>query len=122
MSDISRRRITPTPETNGDPIVFRFRQEGVLREGFAIYWNDAWVAYENRCKHLPLTLDYGDRQFFNAAKERLICQTHGAEYSPRDGKCVAGPCLGAYLSKLPVESQSDGLYLVGEEFDDAQLL
>jgi len=123
MSATFRNLITATPGDIGDVIVFQFRWDGVPREGFAVLLSDgSWVAYENRCKHLPLTLDYGDHQFLNSTKDRIVCQTHGAEYLIQDGKCVAGPCVGATLSKLPLHEDSDGLFLVGEAFDRVQLL
>jgi nitrite reductase/ring-hydroxylating ferredoxin subunit len=40
----------------------------------------------------------------------LICATHGAVYRPDDGVCVAGPCVGASLTLLPVTL--DGEFVV----------
>ena len=70
------------------------------------------VAYENLCRHLPITLDYGDGEIFSSAGSLFVCQTHGAFYEPKTGLCIAGPCTGASLIPLETE-QSDGhIFLV----------
>lgn len=69
-------------------------------------------AYLNQCRHLPIPLDSGSRQFF--AFGELQCATHGARYRLRDGLCVSGPCRGASLFALPVEITS-GLVFVHDD-------
>jgi nitrite reductase/ring-hydroxylating ferredoxin subunit len=65
--------------------------------------DDAGVAraYLNLCRHLPIPLDGGSRQFLFDGQ--LQCGTHGARYRLRDGLCTSGPCRGASLFALPVE-------------------
>jgi nitrite reductase/ring-hydroxylating ferredoxin subunit len=58
-------------------------------------------AYLNQCRHLPIPLDGGSRQFLTEGQ--LQCGTHGARYRLNDGLCVMGPCRGASLFTLPVE-------------------
>ncbi|HKP62149.1 MAG TPA: Rieske (2Fe-2S) protein [Polyangiales bacterium] len=58
-------------------------------------------AYLNQCRHLPIPLDGGSRQFLIGGQ--LHCGTHGARYRLNDGLCVLGPCRGASLFALPVE-------------------
>lgn len=89
-------------------IKFVYRQEGISREGFLACFEGKVVAYENVCRHIPITLDYGDSTFFNASGTHFVCQTHGATYEPLSGKCVSGPCVGASLKPLRIE-------IVGEE-------
>jgi len=67
-------------------------------------------AYLNQCRHLPIPLDAGSRQFFFAGE--LQCATHGARYRLRDGMCVAGPCRGAALAALPVEIASALVFVI----------
>lgn len=81
---------------------FTYKDEGIEREGFLAYFAGEVVCYQNVCRHIPITLDYGDAQFFNAAGTHFVCQTHGATYEPLTGRCVAGPCTGAFLKPLPV--------------------
>ena len=38
---------------------FTFKREGVLIDAFVANFNGDIVAYENLCRHLPITLDYG---------------------------------------------------------------
>lgn len=82
---------------------FSFRDEaGYLTEGFVIRFRDDFHAYVNRCPHVPLTLDYGDGEFFDENREWLVCRNHGAVFDPTTGRCVAGPPCGASLQRLAV--------------------
>lgn len=78
-------------------------QMGVKKEAFAITFEGQIRAYENRCRHLPLSLDHGDGQFFDTEERFLLCQNHGAVFDPLTGLCVQGPCVGASLTPLKVE-------------------
>lgn len=91
-------------------IKFTYRQEGISREGFVAWFDGRVVAYENVCRHVPITLDYGDGQFFGPGGTHFVCQTHGATYEPLSGKCVAGPCVGASLKPLAIELVDDEIW------------
>ena len=82
---------------------FRYCEEGIHREAFLAWFNDQVVCYQNVCRHIPITLDYGDGRFFNTEGTRFVCQTHGATYEPLSGLCIAGPCVGASLKKLVID-------------------
>lgn len=69
-------------------------------------------AYLNQCRHLPIPLDAGSRQFFFGGE--LQCLTHGARYRLRDGLCVAGPCRGASLVALPLEITTSLVFVIDE--------
>lgn len=84
----------------GASVKFEFNREGVNYEGVAVRWKGKLAVYENRCMHLPLSLDSEDNQFFTKDREHLICRTHHALYNPASGLCIAGPCEGATLKKL----------------------
>ena len=102
------RRLTTLSELKKEKAVkFSFRQEGISREGFVAIFEGQVVAYENVCRHVPITLDYGDGKFFDGGEKNFICQTHGATYEPLTGKCIAGPCVGASLKPLKVEVVGD---------------
>ena len=96
----------------GEAVKFQFQRDGISQEGFALSIGDQIVAYENRCRHLPLSLDYGDGRFFTRDGAHLICQSHGALYEPLTGLCVRGPCDGASLKRLHVELVDGALWLV----------
>lgn len=69
-------------------------------------------AYLNRCRHLPIPLDAGSRQFLSLDGEHLLCGTHGALYRRDDGLCVAGPCVHLVLEKLPIVEENGVLFLL----------
>jgi nitrite reductase/ring-hydroxylating ferredoxin subunit len=89
---------------------FTFVEEGIKREGFLAWFNQQPVAYENVCRHIPISLDYGDNRFFSADGQHIICQNHGAMYEPLTGLCVRGPCQGAKLRALEVEQVGDEIW------------
>jgi nitrite reductase/ring-hydroxylating ferredoxin subunit len=93
-------------------IKFTYLDEGISREGFLACVEGQVVCYENVCRHIPITLDYGDGRFFTPDGKFFICQTHGATYEPLTGKCVAGPCPGTFLKKLAVTCEQGQVFLV----------
>jgi nitrite reductase/ring-hydroxylating ferredoxin subunit len=69
-------------------------------------------AYLNRCRHLPIPIDGGSRNFFAEDGEHLLCGTHGALYRRDDGVCIAGPCLHLALETLPILEENGVLFLL----------
>jgi nitrite reductase/ring-hydroxylating ferredoxin subunit len=93
---------------------FSYEEEGIQRDGFLAWVDGQVVAYENICRHLPLSLDYGDGRFFTPDGKQFVCHTHGAVYEPLTGLCVAGPCAGASLKKLEVEVIDGEVWLAAD--------
>ena len=91
---------------------FSFNCNGVRVDAFVANFKGEIVAYENLCRHLPVTLDYGDGEFFSNDGSLFVCQTHGAFYEPKTGLCVAGPCTGASLIPLKTELADGAIFLV----------
>lgn len=79
------------------------REAIVLRDGSGVI-----RAYFNECRHVPIPLDAGGRNFTNA-DGLLECKTHGALYRRNDGECVSGPCMGSRL--IPVVIEGDTLII-----------
>jgi nitrite reductase/ring-hydroxylating ferredoxin subunit len=79
---------------------------------FAIRHRGAVHAYLNVCAHQELELDWVPGAFFDAAGTMLVCAAHGAVYEPDTGRCVAGPCTGEFLVKLPVHERIDGTIVI----------
>lgn len=96
-------------------LTFQFKREGISVNAFAAKVEDRWVAYENVCRHIPISLDYGDGEFFSGDGAHFLCQTHGALYDPATGECVRGPCGGASLYALQVECHEGQLWLTSVE-------
>ena len=60
-----------------------------------------WRVYVNTCPHRRLPLDRAGRFFFTEDGTRLVCANHGAKFDPQSGECVAGPCNGKFLQRIP---------------------
>lgn len=95
-------------------IRFKFRRDGISRDGFAALFNGKIIVYENLCRHLPISIDYGDNRFFTGDGQHIICQTHGAIYEPLSGLCIRGPCEGASLFPIPFEEKNGHLWIESE--------
>jgi len=79
--------------------------------GFAIRFLGRAHAYVNRCPHMGTELDWQPGEVFDESGTHLVCATHGALFQPSTGYCVAGPCPGASLRRLPT-IERDGKVLV----------
>lgn len=97
--------------TEGASVKFRFTRHGKFVDGFVARFRGELIAFENKCRHLPLSLDYGDNQFFSRDGKHLICQTHGALYEPASGLCVRGPCEGERLKPLKIAVRNGAVWL-----------
>src|ERR1043165_4048052 len=89
----------------------KFPRGGLSRDRFAALFQGEVILYENVCRHLPLTIDYGDNQFFTGDGKEIVCKTHGAIYDPLTGLCTSGPCQGASLFKIPFEVREEKVWI-----------
>lgn len=80
-------------------------------EGFVARYKGKVVCYRNVCRHIPISLDYGDNRFFTRDGAHFVCQTHGATYDPHSGVCVQGPCKGEKLFSLPIQIADGVIWL-----------
>ena len=71
-------------------------------ECFAVNFRGRLRAYVNECRHVAMTLDWVENQFFTPDGDFLLCPTHGAFYDPETGECVAGPPCGRSLFTVPL--------------------
>lgn len=76
----------------------------VRRQG-AIY------AYENRCPHRQIPLEWLPNQFLDVSGSMIQCATHGALFLIESGECVAGPCAGQSLTALQCEERDGIIWL-----------
>jgi nitrite reductase/ring-hydroxylating ferredoxin subunit len=81
-------------------------------DAFLVNDHGQFHAYVNRCRHMPTPLDFIRDQFLSEDGRHLMCYTHGALYEFATGVCVAGPCKGEALYRLPVRVEA-GEVLVG---------
>jgi len=106
----------------GQSLKFMLPIRGADEECFLINFNGEFHAYVNRCRHVPMAMDWVDNQFFTDEGNYLMCQTHNAFYEPVSGECVAGPpsACGKLLYRVPLEVKDGVIYARPnvEEFED----
>ncbi len=78
---------------------------------FLININNNFFAYENRCPHTGVTLNWQPDQFFDIENHFIQCSTHGALFRFDDGYCVRGPCAGAKLGSYPLKIEDGEVYV-----------
>ena len=71
-------------------------------DAFLVNDQGIYHAYVNRCRHMPTPLDFVRDEFLSDDGRFLQCYTHGALYEFASGECIAGPCKGESLYRLPV--------------------
>ena len=76
----------------------------------AVQWDGQFHVYLNRCPHLGVELNWMPDQFMDSDGALLMCATHGALFAPESGDCLAGPCQGQALSRIPSEIRDDALW------------
>lgn len=89
-------------------------------EAMLINFGGEHFAYVNRCRHVGISLDWVDNQFFTEDNRYLICANHGATYEPKTGECVWGPCAGASLHAVPLEIQDERIFARCPELEDEE--
>ena len=106
----------------GESLKFLLPIRGADEECFLINFGGELHAYVNRCRHVPIPMDWVDNQFFAEEGRYLMCQTHNAYYEPASGECIAGPAsaCGKLLYRVPLEVTDDSIYArpPEEEFAD----
>ena len=98
--------------TEGATFKFKFPHRGRMADGFLARFEGKLVAYQNECRHLPLSLDFGNGKFFTQDGKNFICQTHNAIYDPLTGLCIRGPCEGQSLRALKIEVSEGDVWLL----------
>ena len=104
----------PDDLEEGQARCFRIVMKGRYVSCFLIRFRGQLLAYQNKCRHLPISLDYDDARFFDSERRYLVCQTHGALYEPSSGLCVDGPCGGESLYPVPLEIDETGVFVESE--------
>jgi len=99
---------------SGEGVRFEVERDGETVPAFAVRYEGQVHAYLNRCAHQTMELDWKPGRFFDAEGLLLVCSTHGAEYAPDTGDCLAGPCSGP-LARLAVTERDGCVYLTGQD-------
>jgi nitrite reductase/ring-hydroxylating ferredoxin subunit len=101
----------------GQSMKFMLPIRGVDEECFVINYHGHFHAYVNRCRHVPMAMDWVDNEFFAEQGRYLMCQTHNAYYEPASGECIAGPpsTCGKFLYRVPLEILNGSIYALPPE-------
>lgn len=73
------------------------------------------IGYVNRCPHRGTPLETFPDRFLDGTGDHLICSTHGARFRVEDGLCIAGPCTGATLTRVPLVIDGDRVRLADRQ-------
>lgn len=69
-------------------------------------------AYENRCPHAGVNLEWRPDDFLDMDKALIQCSVHGALFLIESGECAGGPCNGQGLNSLVIDIDAEGdIYL-----------
>jgi nitrite reductase/ring-hydroxylating ferredoxin subunit len=84
--------------------------------GFVVRVGGEAHAYVNRCPHAGHPLNLGPDRFLTPRGELILCSSHGALFDKRTGFCVAGPCAGRSLERVPTKIEA-GFVMLADEVD-----
>ena len=74
---------------------------------FLVHEEGEIYAYQNRCPHTGINLEWQEHRFLNKDNTWIQCSLHGALFCIQNGECVHGPCQGEALLALPVSCEND---------------
>lgn len=78
---------------------------------FVVLKDQKFYAYANRCPHTGAPLEWLKHQFLDRDKHFIQCAMHGALFRVDDGKCLRGPCAGECLTRLPIKTEGDRVWV-----------
>lgn len=80
---------------------------------FAVRRGARVAVYRDVCPHYGRTqLAWKRDAYLNREGTRIVCSAHGAEFDIASGECLAGPCLGQALTRVPAEVRDGSLWIV----------
>ncbi len=80
----------------------------IVRRGAAVH------AYVNRCPHAGHPLNLQPDDFLTRDRSLLLCRSHGALFEIETGRCIAGPCAGRELRRVPIEIVGDRVLVAAD--------
>jgi nitrite reductase/ring-hydroxylating ferredoxin subunit len=93
----------------GTTVKFMLPTSGEPVEAFVVNFRGELHAWVNRCRHVPMTMDWVENRFLDETGEHIVCATHGGVYRPDTGECVGGPPLGRVLIRVPLRVEGEHL-------------
>jgi nitrite reductase/ring-hydroxylating ferredoxin subunit len=95
---------------------FDLSQEEWPLRGFLVRVGDDVHAYVNRCPHAGRQLNFMPDRFLTQDGTLIHCIAHGALFEKATGECIAGPCVGDNLRRIPVRVEG-GAVVLAEDLD-----
>ncbi len=92
-------------QEKGGGVRFTIPEKTEQSSAFVVRFEGKAYGFMNQCAHLPVELDWNEGDFFTKDQSYLICATHGAQYDPKTGHCISGPCQGKTLKQIAVTEQ-----------------
>ena len=71
--------------------------------GFLVKTSDGVAAFVNYCPHAGHPLNFRPHKFLTPDRNLILCASHGALFTRDEGLCIAGPCPGQSLRRVPIE-------------------
>lgn len=79
--------------------------------GFVVRASNGVAAYVNTCPHAGHPLNFRPDKFLTPDRNLILCASHGALFTRDEGLCIAGPCPGQALRRVPIELVGDCVLL-----------
>ena len=81
--------------------------------GFLVRTSNGVAGYVNNCPHAGHPLNFKPDRFLTPDRGLILCASHGALFTRDEGLCIAGPCPGQSLRRVPVEVVGEYVLLAG---------
>lgn len=82
--------------------------DGSRRKAFVVRKNGRLHAWWDSCPHYDSPMAWRTNAYLNAARDRIVCAAHGAEFEIDTGECVFGAALGQRLTPASIQARPDG--------------
>ena len=86
---------------------YTINQQGI----FVVRQGQSVKVYRNLCPHAYIPLEWIEHEFLTLDKSLIQCANHGALFTIEEGQCIAGPCSGTRLKKIPAEVRDQQIYI-----------
>jgi naringenin degradation protein FdeD len=104
---------------DGDTKGFKLGEGEWPLRGLLVRSGGTVEGFVNRCPHAGHQLSFRPDRFLTPDGQLIVCQSHGALFDKLSGLCVAGPCVGESLTRVPVAVAGQAVQLAADVDIDA---
>jgi nitrite reductase/ring-hydroxylating ferredoxin subunit len=77
---------------------------------FVVRHGDQLYAWRDECPHeRAASMAWRKNAYLNAARTRIVCGAHGAQFDIVTGLCKLGPCIGQSLEGVRIAVDDGGM-------------